>query len=71
MACKARLIYGIQRKIKSINSFPYHLLSAAIDSKYSSVQDVLKSTRSQLEREMALEDVSTVKDLPAYNFLRR
>lgn len=70
MACKARLIHGIQRTIKSINYFMYHLLSA-IDSKYSSVQDVLKSTRSQLEREMALEDVSTVKDLPAYNFLRR
>lgn len=34
-------------------------------------QDVLKSTRSQLERELALEDVSNVKDLPAYNMLRR
>lgn len=34
-------------------------------------QDVLKSTRSQLERELALEDVSSVKDLPAYNMLRR
>lgn len=38
---------------------------------YMEFNDVLKSTRSQLEREMALEDVSTVKDLPAYNFLRR
>lgn len=34
-------------------------------------QDVLKSTRIQLERELALEDISSVKDLPAYNLLRR
>ncbi|GKV47239.1 hypothetical protein SLEP1_g54157 [Rubroshorea leprosula] len=33
--------------------------------------DVLKSTRTQLERELALEDISSVKDLPAYNMLRR
>lgn len=38
---------------------------------YMEFNDVLKSTRSQLEREMALEDVSTVKDLPAYNFLTK
>ncbi|KAL8460124.1 hypothetical protein ACS0TY_031874 [Phlomoides rotata] len=38
---------------------------------YMEFNDVLKSTRSQLEREMALEDVSSVKDLPAYNLLRR
>ena len=34
-------------------------------------QDVLKSTRTQLERELALEDVSNVRDLPAYNLLKR
>ena len=34
-------------------------------------QDVLKSTRTQLERELALEDVINVRDLPAYNLLRR
>ncbi|KAH0972740.1 hypothetical protein GBA52_024896 [Prunus armeniaca] len=38
---------------------------------YMEFNDVLKSTRSQLERELALEDVSSVKDLPAYNMLRR
>ncbi|KAK6942101.1 ELMO domain [Dillenia turbinata] len=38
---------------------------------YMDFNDVLKSTRSQLERELALEDVSSVKDLPAYNLLRR
>ncbi|TXG66466.1 hypothetical protein EZV62_007741 [Acer yangbiense] len=37
---------------------------------YMEFNDVLKSTRTQLERELALEDVSSVKDLPAYNLLR-
>ncbi|URE26158.1 ELMO/CED-12 family, partial [Musa troglodytarum] len=31
--------------------------------------EVLKSTRNQLERELALEDIASVKDLPAYNML--
>lgn len=38
---------------------------------YMEFNEVLKSTRTQLERELALEDVSSVKDLPAYNLLRR
>lgn len=38
---------------------------------YMEFNEVLKSTRTQLERELALEDVFSVKDLPAYNFLRR
>ncbi|KAG5041895.1 hypothetical protein JHK87_005810 [Glycine soja] len=37
---------------------------------YMEFNDVLKSTRMQLERELALEDISSVKDLPAYNMLR-
>ncbi|KAI5567111.1 hypothetical protein BDE02_13G068000 [Populus trichocarpa] len=36
---------------------------------YMEFNDVLKSTRTQLERELSLEDVYTVKDLPAYNML--
>ncbi|RWR79666.1 ELMO/CED-12 family protein isoform 1 [Cinnamomum micranthum f. kanehirae] len=39
---------------------------------YMEFNDVLKFTRSQLERELApLEDVSSIKDLPAYNLLKR
>ncbi|KAL5719501.1 hypothetical protein ACHQM5_012267 [Ranunculus cassubicifolius] len=38
---------------------------------YMQFNEVLKSTRTQLERELALEDVSTVKDLPMYNLLRK
>lgn len=38
---------------------------------YMDFNDVLKSTRSQLERELELEDTSSVKELPAYNLLRR
>ncbi|KAK8542885.1 hypothetical protein V6N13_136562 [Hibiscus sabdariffa] len=37
---------------------------------YMEFNDVLKSTRTQLERELSLEDISSVKDLPAYNLLR-
>lgn len=38
---------------------------------YMEFNDVLKSTRAQLERELKLEDVSCVRDLPAYNLLHR
>ncbi|GAV57471.1 ELMO_CED12 domain-containing protein [Cephalotus follicularis] len=37
---------------------------------YMEFNEVLKSTRTQMERELALEDISCVKDLPAYNLLR-
>ncbi|CAM8959112.1 unnamed protein product [Rhodiola kirilowii] len=37
---------------------------------YMEFNDVLKSTSKQLERELDLEDVSSVRDLPAYNLLR-
>ncbi|CAL9095462.1 unnamed protein product [Musa textilis] len=36
---------------------------------YMEFNEVLKSTRIQLERELALEDVTSVKDLPAYNMI--
>ncbi|VFQ67473.1 unnamed protein product [Cuscuta campestris] len=38
---------------------------------YMEFNDVLKSTRNQLERELALEDISNIKDLPAFNLLSR
>eukprot|EP00268_Persea_americana_P047658 TRINITY_DN4985_c0_g1_i1.p1 TRINITY_DN4985_c0_g1~~TRINITY_DN4985_c0_g1_i1.p1 ORF type:complete len:323 (-),score=63.37 TRINITY_DN4985_c0_g1_i1:495-1463(-) len=38
---------------------------------YMEFNEVLKSTKAQLERELALEDVSSIKDLPAYNLLKR
>ncbi|XP_010525005.1 PREDICTED: ELMO domain-containing protein B-like [Tarenaya hassleriana] len=38
---------------------------------YMDFNDVLKSTRTQLERELALEDISSIRDLPAFNLLRR
>nr|XP_043609533.1 ELMO domain-containing protein A [Erigeron canadensis] len=37
---------------------------------YMEFNEVMKSTRVQLERELAIEDVTCVKDLPAYNLLR-
>uniref|UniRef100_A0A0E0KD43 ELMO domain-containing protein n=1 Tax=Oryza punctata TaxID=4537 RepID=A0A0E0KD43_ORYPU len=36
---------------------------------YMEFNDVLKSTRTQLERELVLEDVLEVKDLPSYTML--
>jgi hypothetical protein len=33
------------------------------------MQAVLKATRTQIERELMLEDVHHVQDLPAYNLL--
>ncbi|CAN1246378.1 ELMO domain-containing protein A [Linum grandiflorum] len=36
---------------------------------YMEFNDVMKSTRNQLERELVLEDIRSVKDLPAYNLL--
>ncbi|XP_074577822.1 uncharacterized protein LOC141834357 [Curcuma longa] len=36
---------------------------------YMEFNEVLKSTRTQLERELALEDIAKVKDFPAYNML--
>lgn len=38
---------------------------------YMEFNEVLKSTRAQLEEELALESVSSVKDLPAYTMLTR
>ncbi|KAG9130536.1 hypothetical protein Leryth_011793 [Lithospermum erythrorhizon] len=38
---------------------------------YMEFNEVLKSTRTQLERELSLEDTSSIKDLRAYNLLRR
>lgn len=32
-------------------------------------QEVLRATRTQLERELSLEDVHRIEDLPAYNLL--
>lgn len=37
---------------------------------YMEFNDVLKSTRTQLERELELEDICYIKDLPSYNLLR-
>jgi hypothetical protein len=33
------------------------------------LQEVLQVTRTQLERELSLEDVNRIQDLPAYNLL--
>ena len=32
-------------------------------------QEVLQATRNQLERELSLDDIHRIQDLPAYNLL--
>ncbi|XP_057984399.1 uncharacterized protein LOC110668212 isoform X2 [Hevea brasiliensis] len=41
----------------------------AMQASYMEFNEVLKVTREQLERELSLEDVHRIKDLPAYNLL--
>lgn len=43
----------------------------AMRASYMEFNEVLKSTRAQLEQELALDSISSVHDLPAYNMLRR
>ncbi|EXB55630.1 ELMO domain-containing protein A [Morus notabilis] len=41
----------------------------AMHASYMEFNDVLQVTRTQLERELSLEDIHRVQDLPAYNLL--
>ncbi|KAJ0978065.1 hypothetical protein J5N97_013539 [Dioscorea zingiberensis] len=38
---------------------------------YMEFNEVLKATRTQLERELSLDDIFSIRDLPAYNMLHR
>jgi len=53
-------------------SFPLCIIETSSNTSLSSIfscQDVLKSTRMQLARELSLEDVPSIRDLQAYNLL--
>ncbi|KAL6136759.1 hypothetical protein ACLB2K_062054 [Fragaria x ananassa] len=41
----------------------------AMNASYMQFNDVLQATRTQLERELSLEDTRGIQDLPAYNLL--
>ncbi|XP_076907933.1 uncharacterized protein LOC143564589 [Bidens hawaiensis] len=41
----------------------------ATHASYIEFNDVLENTRKQLERELALDDIQRIRDLPAYNLL--
>ncbi|CAO2814354.1 unnamed protein product [Amaranthus hypochondriacus] len=41
----------------------------AMNASYMQFNEVLQATRTQLEREMCLEDAQRIQDLPAYNLL--
>lgn len=41
----------------------------AMHASYMEFNEVLQVTRTQLERELSLEDIHRIQDLPAYNLL--
>lgn len=41
----------------------------AMRASYMEFNEVLRVTRTQLERELSLEDINRIQDLPAYNLL--
>ncbi|XP_019239896.1 PREDICTED: ELMO domain-containing protein A isoform X3 [Nicotiana attenuata] len=41
----------------------------AMCASYMEFKDVLQATRTQLERELSLEDIQRIEDLPAYNLI--
>ncbi|XP_041003413.1 ELMO domain-containing protein A-like isoform X2 [Juglans microcarpa x Juglans regia] len=41
----------------------------AMNASYMDFNEVLQVTRTQLERELSLEDINRIQDLPAYNLL--
>ncbi|KAG7010692.1 hypothetical protein SDJN02_27488, partial [Cucurbita argyrosperma subsp. argyrosperma] len=41
----------------------------AMHASYMEFNEVLQVTREQLERELSLEDIHRIEDLPAYNLL--
>ncbi|KAJ9179843.1 hypothetical protein P3X46_008159 [Hevea brasiliensis] len=67
------LLAGDEMAFDNLYCVAFQMMDAqwlAKRASYMEFNDVLKSTRMQLERELALEDVYSVKDLPAYNLLR-
>ncbi|OAY44501.1 ELMO domain-containing protein A isoform X2 [Manihot esculenta] len=66
------LLAGDEMAFDNLYCVAFQMMDAqwlAKRASYMEFNEVLKSTRTQLERELALEDVRSVKDLPAYNML--
>lgn len=76
MACYGSFIYAIQRTITVLKKklicrqVSLSILSdIAISSSDAGLQEVLETTRIQLERELSLDDIHRIRDIPAYNLL--
>ncbi|KAF3789622.1 ELMO domain-containing protein A [Nymphaea thermarum] len=70
----ARLLAEDEMAFDNLFCVAFMMLDAqwlAKRASYMEFNEVLKSTRTQLERELSLDDVYSVRDLPAYNLLRR
>ncbi|KAH9618492.1 hypothetical protein KSS87_021860 [Heliosperma pusillum] len=68
------LLAGDEMAFDNLYCIAFQMMDAqwlAKRASYMEFNEVLKSTKAQLERELELEDISSIKDLPAYNLLRR
>jgi ELMO domain-containing protein len=66
--CLSFLKLIISRARLCIKYLPSTILTKSWNSCH---QTVIKSTRHQLERELLLEDVKRIEDMPSYRFLAR
>ncbi|KAG8647979.1 ELMO domain-containing protein A isoform X2 [Manihot esculenta] len=69
----AEFLAGDEMAFDNLYCVAFQMMDAqwlAKRASYMEFNDVLKSTRMELERELARKDVHRVKDLPAYNLLK-
>ncbi|WOK96322.1 hypothetical protein Cni_G05029 [Canna indica] len=70
--CFLELLGEDEKAFDNLYCVAFRMLDAqwlAKRASYMEFNEVLKSTRVQLERELVLADITSVKDLPAYNML--
>ena len=53
------------------NFHPYDNIMARASFFVASLQTVMKATRRQLEKELLIEDISRLEELPSYGLLNR
>ncbi|KAF3338734.1 uncharacterized protein LOC144560682 [Carex rostrata] len=70
----ARLLSEDEEAFDILYCIAFELMDAqwlAMEASYMQFKEVLEATKIQLERELSLEDVRRIRDLPAYNLLYR
>jgi len=67
-----RMLSEHEEAFDILYSIAFEMMDAqwlAMRASYMQFNDVLEATRAQLERELSLEDLQRIQDLPAYNLL--